>query len=183
MAVTTGLYKDLVAGPNETLDTMCVIDQEDFLANDQVTQLACKHIFRTANLTEWARRDPRCPTCRAPFAAEQLNVSPGAASNQVEYGLDYWGDPELVEGYSVTDSDSEFDDTYSLSSDESDDAWIFAEDLSPVERSSGPARRSENLLKTVVLMLLMLILQASRTISSYVLPEVDFATSARVQSA
>ena len=44
----------------------CVICTEDFTAESEVSELACdeRHIFHTACISEWMKRQTVCPLCK-----------------------------------------------------------------------------------------------------------------------
>ena len=55
----------IVPYSTEFTETRCAISLEDFTENEEIMQIIhCGHIFKTANLNNWFRRQNSCPTCR-----------------------------------------------------------------------------------------------------------------------
>ena len=44
---------------------MCVICNSNFIVNETVTKLKCKHILHTDCIAEWIKYKAECPICRA----------------------------------------------------------------------------------------------------------------------
>lgn len=51
-------------------NTCCPICLEEYVRREKVTVLPCKHDFHTRCVSEWARKNPSCPVCRADFVLQ-----------------------------------------------------------------------------------------------------------------
>jgi hypothetical protein len=60
----------------------CAICQEAMKVNKKCIKLSCDHVYHKNCIREWMRRNPTCPTCRAPIDANMF--SRRAAGNQYE---------------------------------------------------------------------------------------------------
>ena len=49
---------------NNNTDNVCCICIEEFMNNDKLTELNCKHIYHTYCINEWFEKDKTCPICR-----------------------------------------------------------------------------------------------------------------------
>jgi hypothetical protein len=75
----SGNYKDMkdnLSNSNTRCDTSCVICQEDFKEDDQVTNVKCtnNHIFHTDCIKPWlTQMSKKCPTCREDLAEHSVS--------------------------------------------------------------------------------------------------------------
>eukprot|EP00420_Gonyaulax_spinifera_P027887 CAMPEP_0197894122 /NCGR_PEP_ID=MMETSP1439-20131203/34470_1 /TAXON_ID=66791 /ORGANISM="Gonyaulax spinifera, Strain CCMP409" /LENGTH=256 /DNA_ID=CAMNT_0043514439 /DNA_START=130 /DNA_END=900 /DNA_ORIENTATION=- len=74
-------YKDLQGSDAFTAQPTCVVCLEEFLPEDDVSQLPCNHIFHPICAHKWIREDWRCPfRCQLVPAMSPKAVGVGASS-------------------------------------------------------------------------------------------------------
>lgn len=49
---------------NEALDSDCLICMDEFVVNDEVIRMSCRHFFHHKCISEWLKDKSSCPLCR-----------------------------------------------------------------------------------------------------------------------
>lgn len=59
------LYMPTASGSHEDCERKCSVCQEEYLAGEEVGEMACKHYYHLSCIDHWLRQKNWCPICKS----------------------------------------------------------------------------------------------------------------------